>query len=100
MIITFAHLSIAMFYCYFFLQVGKDRHLGYDPCCLNFFSKGEYLVIGGSDKKVGQRKITTIPNLCLKKWELVCLPNPSLNMSGINIICHFGAQGCPTRRLN
>ncbi|KAK2571545.1 Intraflagellar transport protein 122-like protein [Acropora cervicornis] len=31
--------------------VGKDRHLGYDPCCLSFFSKGEYLVIGGSDKK-------------------------------------------------
>lgn len=35
-------------------KVGKDRHLGYDPCCLSFFSKGEYLVIGGSDKKVGQ----------------------------------------------
>jgi len=38
--------------CFVLLQVGKDRHLGYDPCCLSFFSKGEYLVIGGSDKKV------------------------------------------------
>lgn len=34
------------------LKVGKDRYLGYDPCCLSFFSKGEYLIIGGSDKKV------------------------------------------------
>ena len=34
------------------LKVGKDRYLGYDPCCLSYFSKGEYLIIGGSDKKV------------------------------------------------
>ena len=43
--------------CFVVLQVGKDRHLGYDPCCLSFFSKGEYLVIGGSDKKVSMRII-------------------------------------------
>ncbi|CAH1783917.1 unnamed protein product [Owenia fusiformis] len=32
-------------------QIGKDRSLGYDPCCVSWFSKGEYVVIGGSDKQ-------------------------------------------------
>ncbi|KAK3103245.1 hypothetical protein FSP39_017787 [Pinctada imbricata] len=31
-------------------QIGKDQSLGYDPTCLNWFSKGEYLVVGGSNK--------------------------------------------------
>ena len=30
-------------------QIGKDRSLGYDPCCINWFSKGEYVVSAGSD---------------------------------------------------
>ena len=50
--------------CFVLLQVGKDRHLGYDPCCLSFFSKGEYLVIGGSDKKVSLRMRLHSPNGC------------------------------------
>ena len=33
-------------------QVGKDRSLGFDPCCVSYFPRGEFLVIGGSDKKV------------------------------------------------
>ena len=33
------------------LQIGKDRALGYDPCCLNWFSKGEYVVVGGANKQ-------------------------------------------------
>ncbi|XP_062522681.1 intraflagellar transport protein 122 homolog [Corticium candelabrum] len=33
-------------------QIGKDKALGFDPCCLSFFPGGEYLLIGGSDKKV------------------------------------------------
>ena len=31
-------------------QMNKDRSLGFDPCCLSFFSKGEYLMVGGSNK--------------------------------------------------
>ena len=34
-------------------QVGKDRHLGYDPGCLRWYPGGEYLLIGGSNKDVG-----------------------------------------------
>ena len=33
-------------------QVGKDRKLDYDPCALSYFTQGEYLLLGGSDKKV------------------------------------------------
>ncbi|KAK0064191.1 intraflagellar transport protein 122 [Biomphalaria pfeifferi] len=32
-------------------QIGKDRPLNFDPCCLNWFSKGEYLVLGGANKQ-------------------------------------------------
>ena len=30
-------------------QISKDRMLGYDPCCIDYFSKGEYLIIGISE---------------------------------------------------
>ncbi|KAL2917328.1 hypothetical protein HK105_202992 [Polyrhizophydium stewartii] len=33
-------------------QVGKDRQLGFDPCSVSYFSSGEYLILGGSDRKV------------------------------------------------
>lgn len=33
-------------------QVGKDRALGFDPCCVNYFSKGEYIILSGSDRQV------------------------------------------------
>jgi len=34
-------------------QVGKDRLLNYDPCTLSWFTRGEYIVVGGADKQVG-----------------------------------------------
>ncbi|KAJ3016424.1 hypothetical protein HKX48_004032 [Thoreauomyces humboldtii] len=33
-------------------QVGKDRVLGYDPCAVSYFGSGEYVAIGGTDRKV------------------------------------------------
>ncbi|XP_043444113.1 intraflagellar transport protein 122 homolog isoform X8 [Prionailurus bengalensis] len=33
-------------------QIGKDRSLNFDPCCLSYFTKGEYVLLGGSDKQV------------------------------------------------
>uniref|UniRef100_A0A4X2L4L1 Intraflagellar transport protein 122 homolog n=1 Tax=Vombatus ursinus TaxID=29139 RepID=A0A4X2L4L1_VOMUR len=33
-------------------QVGKDRSLNFDPCCISYFTKGEYILLGGSDKQV------------------------------------------------
>ena len=32
-------------------QIGKDRALNYDPCFVRWFSKGEYVVVGGSNKQ-------------------------------------------------
>lgn len=26
--------------------------LNFDPCCVSYFSKGEYILLGGSDKQV------------------------------------------------
>ncbi|XP_061864222.1 intraflagellar transport protein 122 homolog isoform X3 [Colius striatus] len=33
-------------------QIGKDRMLNFDPCCVTYFTKGEYILLGGSDKQV------------------------------------------------
>uniref|UniRef100_A0A2I3RHZ4 Intraflagellar transport protein 122 homolog n=1 Tax=Pan troglodytes TaxID=9598 RepID=A0A2I3RHZ4_PANTR len=33
-------------------QIGKDRALNFDPCCISYFTKGEYILLGGSDKQV------------------------------------------------
>ncbi|XP_066183218.1 intraflagellar transport protein 122 homolog [Sylvia atricapilla] len=33
-------------------QIGKDRVLNFDPCCVSYFTKGEYLLLGGSDRQV------------------------------------------------
>lgn len=38
--------------CVFFPQIGKDRSLNFDPCCISYFTKGEYILLGGSDKQV------------------------------------------------
>ena len=33
-------------------QVGSDKDLGFDPCTIAFYPSGEYMTIGGSDKKL------------------------------------------------
>ena len=32
--------------------MGTDKELGFDPCSISFYPTGEYMVMGGSDKKV------------------------------------------------
>uniref|UniRef100_T1IRE0 Intraflagellar transport protein 122 homolog n=1 Tax=Strigamia maritima TaxID=126957 RepID=T1IRE0_STRMM len=32
-------------------QIGKDRPLGFDPCCVRYISNGEYILISGSNKQ-------------------------------------------------
>ncbi|CAG0883204.1 unnamed protein product [Darwinula stevensoni] len=31
-------------------KIGKERPIGFDPCCLSFFPHGEYILVGGSNK--------------------------------------------------
>ncbi|XP_066100588.1 intraflagellar transport protein 122 homolog isoform X2 [Saccopteryx bilineata] len=33
-------------------QIGKDRSLNFNACCISYFTKGEYILLGGSDKQV------------------------------------------------
>lgn len=37
------------------LQITKEKKVDFDPCCVSYFSSGEFLVAGGSDKKVRDR---------------------------------------------
>jgi intraflagellar transport protein 122 len=32
--------------------VGSDKDLGFDPCSMSFFPKGDYFVMSGSNKKI------------------------------------------------
>jgi intraflagellar transport protein 122 len=31
-------------------MVGKERNIGFDPLCVSYFNKGEYLLVGGSNR--------------------------------------------------
>ncbi|GMH36992.1 hypothetical protein BSKO_04865 [Bryopsis sp. KO-2023] len=33
-------------------QIGVDKDLGFNPCSVSFFGNGEYLMVGGTDRKV------------------------------------------------
>ncbi|PRP80717.1 hypothetical protein PROFUN_11590 [Planoprotostelium fungivorum] len=63
-------------------QVTKDKELGFDPCSIGYFSNGEYLIIGGSDKKVslwtkeGVRLTTVIEK---SDWFWACKVKPRQN---------------------
>ena len=71
-------------------QAGKDRHLGYDPCSLGYFSKGEYLILGGSDRQVSSMLYTAhvcyiVYELCIEYLlcyqlsSVLCIPRKVLN---------------------
>lgn len=46
-VVDWSHLLYVLF-----PQIGKDRPLNFDPCCISYFTKGEYILVGGSDKQV------------------------------------------------
>ena len=35
------------------MQVGDDTRLGFDPCSVSYFGGGDYVVVGGTDKRHG-----------------------------------------------
>ena len=45
-------IAFVMSYMYIVHQIGKDRDLGFDPCCVSYFNSGDFALIGGSNKKV------------------------------------------------
>ncbi|KAG8240368.1 hypothetical protein J437_LFUL002509, partial [Ladona fulva] len=69
-------------------MVGKERSLGFDTLCLNFFSKGEYLLVSGSNKacvlytRDGVRLATVSEH---QSWVWTCAASPDSS---------FVAVGC------
>uniref|UniRef100_A0A3Q1FPD5 Intraflagellar transport protein 122 homolog n=1 Tax=Acanthochromis polyacanthus TaxID=80966 RepID=A0A3Q1FPD5_9TELE len=76
-------------------QVGKDRTLTYDPCCVSYFSKGEYIVMGGSDK---QASLYTRDGVRLgtigeqNAWVWTCRVRPDTNF--VVLGCQDGTVAC------
>mmetsp|Transcript_3049 Transcript_3049/g.4655 ORF Transcript_3049/g.4655 Transcript_3049/m.4655 type:complete len:1198 (+) Transcript_3049:84-3677(+) len=74
------------------VQVGKDRDLGFDPCSVGYFSNGEYICIGGSDKKVSLAtkegvRLTTIAER--EDWVWCVRPRPKQNYVALG--CNDGS---------
>ena len=73
-------------------QHGRDRALGHDPACVSHFANGEYLCVGGSDRKAtlwtkeGVR-LTTIAER--DDWVWCCVPRPNANYVAIG--CNDGS---------
>jgi len=64
------------------IQVGKDKDMGFDPCSVSYFSNGEYICVGGTDKKVGLvtkegTRLTTIAER--ESWVWCAKPRPKQN---------------------
>uniref|UniRef100_A0A8C7ZEQ6 Intraflagellar transport protein 122 homolog n=1 Tax=Oryzias sinensis TaxID=183150 RepID=A0A8C7ZEQ6_9TELE len=76
-------------------QIGADRTLNYDPCCVSYFSKGEYIVMGGSDKQVSLytkdgMRLGTIGEQ--NSWVWTCRVKPESNC--VVLGCQDGTIAC------
>uniref|UniRef100_A0A8D0AK12 Intraflagellar transport protein 122 homolog n=1 Tax=Sander lucioperca TaxID=283035 RepID=A0A8D0AK12_SANLU len=76
-------------------QIGKDRTLTYDPCCVSYFSKGEYIVMGGSDKQASLYtkdgvRLGTIGDQ--NAWVWTCRVKPDSNF--VVLGCQDGTIAC------
>uniref|UniRef100_A0A667ZHE5 Intraflagellar transport protein 122 homolog n=1 Tax=Myripristis murdjan TaxID=586833 RepID=A0A667ZHE5_9TELE len=76
-------------------QIGKDRTLTYDPCCVSYFSKGEYIVMGGSDKQASLYtkdgvRLGTIGDQ--SSWVWSCRVKPDSNY--VVLGCQDGTIAC------
>mmetsp|Transcript_26127 Transcript_26127/g.60322 ORF Transcript_26127/g.60322 Transcript_26127/m.60322 type:complete len:1204 (+) Transcript_26127:58-3669(+) len=72
-------------------QVGKDRQLDFDPCSLGYFSNGEYLCLGGSDRKVSlwTKEGVRLTNVAERAdWVWCVRPRPKQNYVAVG--CNDG----------
>ncbi|XP_028309970.1 intraflagellar transport protein 122 homolog [Gouania willdenowi] len=82
-------------------QIGKDSSLTYDPCCVSYFPKGEYIVMGGSDK---QASLYTKDGVRLgaigeqNSWVWSCRVKPDSNF--VVLGCQDGTIACYQLILN
>ncbi|XP_014675394.1 PREDICTED: intraflagellar transport protein 122 homolog [Priapulus caudatus] len=63
-------------------QIGKERRLDYDPCCISYFSRGEYLLLGGSNSEAVLHTKDGIRLAAIKpqeSWVWCCRARPDSN---------------------
>uniref|UniRef100_A0A674PJN6 Intraflagellar transport protein 122 homolog n=1 Tax=Takifugu rubripes TaxID=31033 RepID=A0A674PJN6_TAKRU len=78
-------------------QIGKDKFLTFDPCCISYFPKGEYIVLAGSDK---QASLYTKDGVRLgtigeqNSWVWTCHVKPDSNFVVVLIGCSDGTIAC------
>ncbi|KAL0479772.1 intraflagellar transport protein [Acrasis kona] len=70
-------------------QLGKDKQLRFDPCSIAYFSNGEYICIGGSDKKASLYtkdgiRLMTIAEESSWVWSIAHRPNQNYICLGTN----------------
>eukprot|EP00899_Mesostigma_viride_P007013 jgi/Mesvir1/16312/Mv12764-RA.1 len=73
------------------IQVGKDKVLGYDPCSVAYFSNGEYICVGGTDRKVSlaTKEGTTLTTMAERDdWVWCIRPRPKQNYIAVG--CNDG----------
>jgi len=63
--------------------------LNFDPCCVSYFTKGEYILLGGSDKQVSLFtkdgvRLGTIGEQ--SSWGWTCRAKPDSNYVGSRYI--------------
>lgn len=76
-------------------QIGKDRALTYDPCCVSYFSKGQYIVMGGSDKQASlytKDGVRLCPIGEQSAWVWSCRVKPDSNL--VVLGCQDGTIAC------
>lgn len=61
-------------------QLGKDKVLSYDPCAISHFGKGEYMLLGGSNKEahLWTSDGMQMGKICTKEgWIWACKAKPN-----------------------
>lgn len=70
-------------------QVGKDVKLDYDPCSISYFEEGEYILMGGADRKVSlySKEGIFLKQVCEKEdwvWSAKARPKNKQLLVGCN----------------
>lgn len=73
------------------LPLGRERQLGFDPCCVSFLANGEYLLVGGSGRGAWLHSKEGKPLAQVASaagWVWACRPRPGA--SSVAVGCHDG----------
>jgi len=72
-------------------KIGKEKMLDYDPTCISYFTNGDFLVIGGSNRKASlyTKEGVRLHTICDQAgWVWSCAVRPKQNYVAVG--CHDG----------